>query len=260
MKGDFSRTTFDPRKHYSGVLMQQGRVQVDADWNEQEAIQRRRTQVEARDVIGACGAPEDAAGFEVDITGTKLTIGAGRFYVDGILAESETDDLPYEDQPDLLDPPSWTDALVQAGASYGLVYLDVWERHLTALDDRLLREVALGAPDTATRVKTVWQVRVLPLDRGGDTVPDCDDTFPEWDALVADPGPPPQRAQPAADGNRRAVHRASHRRLPPAREPAVPGRGAQARAARQRHVQVVARQRHGGDDDRADQRQGRLRP
>ena len=38
MKGDFSRNTFDPGNHYSAVLMQQGRVQVDADWNEQAAI------------------------------------------------------------------------------------------------------------------------------------------------------------------------------------------------------------------------------
>ena len=30
MKGDFSRDTFDPLKHFSRVLMQQGRVQLDA--------------------------------------------------------------------------------------------------------------------------------------------------------------------------------------------------------------------------------------
>ena len=38
MKGDISRETFDVAKHYSGVRMQQGRVQTDADWNEQEAL------------------------------------------------------------------------------------------------------------------------------------------------------------------------------------------------------------------------------
>ena len=38
MKGDVSRETFDATKHYSGVRMQQGRVQTDADWNEQGAI------------------------------------------------------------------------------------------------------------------------------------------------------------------------------------------------------------------------------
>ena len=43
MKGDFSRDTFNPRKHYAGVLMQQGRVQIDADWNEQQSIARYRS-------------------------------------------------------------------------------------------------------------------------------------------------------------------------------------------------------------------------
>jgi hypothetical protein len=38
MKGDFSRWTFDPRRHYTAVLMQQGRVQLDSDWNEQAAM------------------------------------------------------------------------------------------------------------------------------------------------------------------------------------------------------------------------------
>ena len=38
MKGDFSRDTFDARRDYVRVLMQQGRVQVDADFNEQHAI------------------------------------------------------------------------------------------------------------------------------------------------------------------------------------------------------------------------------
>ena len=163
MKGDNSRETFDAAKHYSGVRMQQGRVQTDADWNEQEALQRRRTQIEARDVIGRCGAPEDNAGFAISIAGGALKIGAGRYYVDGILCENESDGLAYEAQPDLPSATPWADVLAKAKATTGLAYLDVWERHITPLDDALLREVALGGPDTATRVKTVWQVRVLPL-------------------------------------------------------------------------------------------------
>jgi hypothetical protein len=143
--------------------MQQGRVQTDADWNEQEALQRRRTQIEARDVIGRCGAPEDNAGFAISIAGGALKIGAGRYYVDGILCENESDGLAYESQPDLPSATPWADVLAKAKATTGLAYLDVWERHITPLDDALLREVALGGPDTATRVKTVWQVRVLPL-------------------------------------------------------------------------------------------------
>ena len=42
MSGDHTRFTFDPLKRYSGVLMQQGRVQLDSDWNEEIDILKRR--------------------------------------------------------------------------------------------------------------------------------------------------------------------------------------------------------------------------
>ena len=91
MSGDFSRKTFIPQRHYSGVLMQQGRVQLDADWNEQLAIHRHRTQTEALDVIGPCGVPQATDGFKIGETpdGTDLTISPGRIYVDGLLCELE---------------------------------------------------------------------------------------------------------------------------------------------------------------------------
>ena len=45
--------------------MQQGRVQLDADWNEQQAITQNRVETEAADVIGPNGAPLDEAGFHI---------------------------------------------------------------------------------------------------------------------------------------------------------------------------------------------------
>src|SRR4026209_239279 len=94
--GVISRKTFDSRKHYSGVLQQQGRVQVDADWNEQLAIHHHRTETEATDVIGACGAPTHGGGFKVEKTpdGQDLTIAAGRIYVEGLLCELEAAVVP----------------------------------------------------------------------------------------------------------------------------------------------------------------------
>ena len=63
--GDFSRLTFDPAKHYSAVLMQQGRVQLDADWNEQVDIIAHRLRTQALDAIGPSGAPAGSSGFEI---------------------------------------------------------------------------------------------------------------------------------------------------------------------------------------------------
>jgi hypothetical protein len=187
MKGDFSRDTFDSKKHYSTVLMQQGRVQVDADWNEQQAIDQFRIETEALDVIGPCGAPKHAPGFKLTLQAdNQLSIGPGRFYVDGILCQNEAEVL-FSQQPDLPTPPDFAAALSDSYAA--VLYLDVWQRHLTALDDPHMREVALGGPDTATRLKTVWQVKVLavqpPDSREDESALSCDSQFPEWDALTA---------------------------------------------------------------------------
>jgi hypothetical protein len=185
MKGDFSRRTFDPKKHYSGVLMQQGRVQVDADWNEQQAINQHRIETEAIDVIGLCGAPQDNAGFGIVVDFKDLPekdkklaedkhlklehpgdfiITSGRYYVDGILCENDAPVLA-SNQPDLKatgQPPNLISPALPTQPGIYLVYLDVWQRHITALDDAHIREIALGGPDTATRIKTVWQVKIFP--------------------------------------------------------------------------------------------------
>ena len=67
MKGDFTRFTFDPSKQYSGVRKQQGRVDLDADWNEAADIQAYLDAVQSTDVIGKCGTPKKASGFKVSI-------------------------------------------------------------------------------------------------------------------------------------------------------------------------------------------------
>jgi hypothetical protein len=60
-----------------------------------------------------------------------------------------------------------------------LVYIEVWQRLITYLEDDDIREVALGGPDTATRVKTIAQVKVAPvpaiLSRDGEIT--CDEAL-----------------------------------------------------------------------------------
>lgn len=89
MKSDISRSTFDARKHYSKVVMQQGRVQLDADWNEQQDILLHHLETSASDVIGASGASIGESGFAIEFTPgwNDLIISPGSLYVDGILCE-----------------------------------------------------------------------------------------------------------------------------------------------------------------------------
>jgi len=157
MKGDFSRDTFDPVKHFRRVLQQQGRVQLDADANEQTAILLHYIQTLAADLIGPFGGPEIGSGFQIgafDSQTKDFSISKGRYYVDGILCENDAD-TTYKEQKDYLNPPDEFDE-----KGHYLVYLDVWERHITALEDDYIREKALGGPDTATRTKVICQVKV----------------------------------------------------------------------------------------------------
>lgn len=63
--GDFSRVLLHEEAGIDRVLAQQGRVQLDADWNAQADLIAHRLEVEATDVIGRAAAPMDDAGFEI---------------------------------------------------------------------------------------------------------------------------------------------------------------------------------------------------
>ena len=168
MKGDFTRLTHDPLKGYSAVLKQQGRLDLDADWNEQVAIQDHRLWSLIRDVVGSSGAPHAGGGFQVGVTGdgSDLTLASGRIWVDGILCEL-AEEATYSQQPHLPIPPPLLagdgdgDGDEDVEGRRDLVYLDVWERHVSAVEDPTLLDPALNGLDTTTRLQTVFQVRVL---------------------------------------------------------------------------------------------------
>lgn len=158
MKGDFTRLTHDSAKRYSKVRKQQGRADLDADFNEQVDIQSHLDATRTRDIVGKTGFPKGPGFTLAALADGTVQIQPGRAYVDGILAELPgTDPVDYETQPDLPSPPPINPAVNRRD----LVYLDVWERHITAHQDPSIKEVALGGADTATRVQVVCQVRIL---------------------------------------------------------------------------------------------------
>jgi photosystem II stability/assembly factor-like uncharacterized protein len=67
MRGDFSRVTFHPQNHYSGVRLQQGRVQLDAEFNEHVDIDAHRDAETTLDLVGPAGAPFDGGGFLIGV-------------------------------------------------------------------------------------------------------------------------------------------------------------------------------------------------
>ena len=84
MYGDFSRMTFSRRKAYTGVWSQQGRVQLDADANEQTAIVLDWLRTLAVDFIGPFGGHVIRAGFDVELKADDLTFSPGHYYVYGL--------------------------------------------------------------------------------------------------------------------------------------------------------------------------------
>jgi hypothetical protein len=181
---DISRSAFDPRKHYAGVRMQQGRVIVDDDWNEGQVIDdetERRTLV---DVIGPAGSPDQ--GFLIDnptVTGGKLDfdILPGTFYAGGLRLSLETKQT-FRTQTDWLQEEAAAPT-PPAAERYDLAYLEVWQQSVQAVEDGELLEVALGGPDTSTRVRTMARVGLFP-DVGTDECPDAwKDLRDRWAAL-----------------------------------------------------------------------------
>ena len=178
MHGDFSRLTFSAANHFSAVLSQQGRVQVDADLNEADAIRRHYLHTLITDLLGPAAGPAGAdgkGGFAITPANGKppdLNISSGRYYVDGLLCENDpAAGTTYWGQPDaFLDPNNTADVLPDPPY---LVYLLAWERLITAAEDPAIREVALGdqAPDTTARARLVWQVRAVPAAAVFDQVP-----------------------------------------------------------------------------------------
>ena len=202
MGADVSRVRFDALRDYAGVVLQQGRLLLDGDFNEYVALLDRRLRAETCDLTSFGPDPDHAGvawvprqtpdGFRVTASGGKLTIGRGRMYVDGLLAENHGG-TPYGFDPLLSERTGTVDTLYETqpywptpdplpGGGPHLAYLDVWQREVTHLEDPNLVEVAVGV-DTTARAQTAWQVRLLPNVGSGSCASD-DEDIPGWLAVI----------------------------------------------------------------------------
>jgi hypothetical protein len=197
MHGDFSRSTFSARHGYRAVLLQQGRVLLDADVNEQADLTAHHDEVRTRDVVGRVGGPlpDDPTqpgpfairardgGWPAGVAWADLVVTPGRYYVDGVVAESFLPaggaGWPLLDQPFARPLPaaSGTPGYDEppTGIDRCALYLEVVDHDVTADEAPELLESALGGPDTTLRRQAAWQVKWAPLD--SET---CSDLGPAW--------------------------------------------------------------------------------
>lgn len=151
MKTQISRESYDSEKRYSGVYQQQGRMLTDADWNNLVEIVKHRLDDALTDVVGS-GTPRHRKLAIVDDGGLKIK--PGHLYADGVIAHlpgQPGQTINYDAQADLTSP--------RAIPANCIIYADVWERSVTALEDGALMDSALHGADTCTRTKTMLQVK-----------------------------------------------------------------------------------------------------
>src|SRR5271166_6306203 len=224
MSFDSSRVTFNPWNDFNGVVMQQGRVQLDSDWNEWLGELVRRIRAGTLDTVGRAVYPVALPNSFLITPGSSptgqstITIGVGRMYVDGLLVENHglplpssggwvpptpsapgpqpawdpyLDELVGQNPIDYSQQPYYPNAATLApfpteGGPY-LVYLDVWQREVTFLERPDLIEKAVGV-DTTGRLQVVWQVKLLDLTNvtvpGGVVCTTQDSDIGPWATLI----------------------------------------------------------------------------
>ncbi|MFA5083024.1 MAG: DUF6519 domain-containing protein [Hydrogenophilaceae bacterium] len=167
MKSQISRDSFQPGQHYSGVYLQQGRMILDADWNELTDIQKAGLVAALRDAISGTlvkdggipgGAPRvgGLAIVAVPNGSANIRIQPGTLYVDGVPARLDgTDVLEIDRQPGYPIDADYNGQNLK-------LYADVWDRAVTALERADLMDAALHGADTATRSQTMLQVKWCP--------------------------------------------------------------------------------------------------
>jgi Family of unknown function (DUF6519) len=202
MPSDRTRTSDDLRERYKAVVMQQGRVTLDRDWNALQDIVEGQIAANALDEIGAFGTPD--GGFAISVPDPSYSaqafsshsahqlwdflIAPGTMYVGGqrvVLPVSHGNPWSYFNQPDWIGPaaPTTFSAASRSGSTNEYIYLHAYEQEVGAVEDADLLDVALGGPDTTARVRLMWRVHRATVD-----ATDCATALAEMEAIWAADG------------------------------------------------------------------------
>ena len=180
MRGDFSSWRDEQKQNFVGVLHQQGRVLLDADWNAQTELNNHWQDTAGADIIGdgvaavPAAQPNSfritAAEFLTPPDRIELTVAPGRVWADGILYELDGPAAGVKRtarylQPPIQDPTAPFPTIPSSPVTRDAVVLEVWREELSAFQlPELLFEPALGDPDTTERVLTSAAFRLFRLD------------------------------------------------------------------------------------------------
>jgi len=163
MGSDRARISYDQKQQYRSVVMQQGRVTLEADWNEAQMISSEETRREALDFVGPAGTPDNGYDITLLPPGFDFQIGPGTMYVGGVRAHLLAPE-DYSNQSDWMDSANdgaWASVPQSTPTQNEYVYLVLREQEVSGIEDPDLKDVALGGPDTAQRTRLIQHVERL---------------------------------------------------------------------------------------------------
>lgn len=166
MKTEISRKNHQPKKRYSSVYQQQGRMVTDADWNELVDVFKEQLDDALKDIVGTVDYSRESSQGGMPLhRGLKITqfndddpvkIKPGHIYVEGMAAEIIGDTpVALDEQMDF----PFSPGLLPNPAGDYMLYADVWERTVTAIEDKQLLDPALHGADTCTRTQAMAQIK-----------------------------------------------------------------------------------------------------
>ncbi len=195
MTSDRARVSYNPSRKWTGVVAQQGRVTLEADWNEAAMIGEERDRQASLDMIGPFATPDRGyavtaappRGEHAGSTPGHIAIGPGTLYLGGERLDL-AEPVHYHAQSDWLDhstDPMWSapPARGEGSTRHELVYLLAAEQEVSAVEDPALADVALGGPDTMQRRRILQHFVRCPSESGG-----CEDWRGTLERSLADHG------------------------------------------------------------------------
>src|SRR2546430_4548888 len=143
MGSDIARRTYDKSRQYRAVVMQQGRVTVEADWNEEWQIVNEEERKEALDIVGPSGTPDDGyhimpiaqAPFDFSVSNGTMYVGGMRVSLDSPVQYSQQLEwIDHQQDPAWVNPPD----LGKAQIKREFIYLYLREQEVSAVEDSVL--------------------------------------------------------------------------------------------------------------------------
>jgi len=124
---------------------------TDADWNEATDILRGQSREDVNQIVGS-GVPRVGGLTILD----NHKFNPGYVYVDGILGRIQGD---FSSLIDLENQANLSNDVPTLSGKSAMIYADIWDRTVTALEDDEFLDPALRGADTCTREETMLQLK-----------------------------------------------------------------------------------------------------